>query len=108
MFGLITVVEPPVNILVARIPILLIQVFGEQYFRELFEAQGASPNAAIVENITKALADIDTEQTEFELHNKFRATVSDVQFNLNPREIEVAIIEVDIDNDGRINYSEFA
>ncbi|KAA6377962.1 MAG: putative radial spoke protein 7, partial [Streblomastix strix] len=85
-----------------------IYVFGEQYFRELFEAQGASPNAAVVENITKALADIDTEQTGFVLYDKFRATVSDVQFNLNPREIEVAIIEVDIDNDGRINYSEFA
>ncbi|KAA6389180.1 MAG: hypothetical protein EZS28_015293 [Streblomastix strix] len=85
-----------------------IYVFGEQYFRELFEAQGASPNAAVVENISKSLTDIDTEQTRFELYDKFRATVSDVQFNLNPREIEVAIIEVDIDNDGRINYSEFA
>ncbi|KAA6382543.1 MAG: hypothetical protein EZS28_021933 [Streblomastix strix] len=79
-----------------------------QYFRELFEAQDASPNAAIVENITKALADIDTEQTEFVLYDKFRATVSEVQINLNLREIEVAIIEVDIDKDGRINYSEFA
>ncbi|KAA6396032.1 MAG: hypothetical protein EZS28_008434, partial [Streblomastix strix] len=83
-------------------------VFGEQYFREQFEAQGVSPNVAIVENITKALADINTEQTEFVLYDKFLATVSDVQFNINLREIEVAIIEVDIDKDGRINYSEFA
>ncbi|KAA6360771.1 MAG: hypothetical protein EZS28_043702, partial [Streblomastix strix] len=85
-----------------------IYMFGEQYSRELFEAQGASPNAAVVENITKALADIDTEQTGFVLYDKFRTTVNDVQYNLNPREIEVALIEVDIDNDGRINYSEFA
>ncbi|KAA6358295.1 MAG: hypothetical protein EZS28_046178 [Streblomastix strix] len=85
-----------------------VYMFGKQYIRELFEAQGASPNAAVVENITKALADIDTEQTGFILYDKFRTTVNDVQYNLNPREIEVAIIEVDIDNDGRINYSEFA
>ncbi|KAA6397635.1 MAG: hypothetical protein EZS28_006837 [Streblomastix strix] len=85
-----------------------IERFYEQYIREIFDAQGASINATIVENITKALGDIDTEQTEFVLYDKFRTTVSDVQFNLNPREIEVAIIEVDIDNDGCINYSEFA
>ncbi|KAA6364441.1 MAG: hypothetical protein EZS28_040032, partial [Streblomastix strix] len=53
-------------------------MFGEQYFRELFEAQGASPNAAVIENITKALADIDTEQIEFVLYDKFRATFAKV------------------------------
>ncbi|KAA6376686.1 MAG: hypothetical protein EZS28_027788 [Streblomastix strix] len=42
-----------------------VYVFGEQYFKELFETLGAFLYAAVVENITKALAEIDIKQTEF-------------------------------------------